>query len=207
MPATTALHGGDVSDCLSDADLDSIVLPLLGKRALEARAIHGVLFDTTDATDLRRTILQRLQDCAFILAPVHTGRHHWTTAIFTCDEHGLYATVYDSAPSLTTNKDLRKLEQRLRCTITTVVHARQHRDSNECGLHCVWFAMAVSTSTTAPAFPERRDMYVSLRHWRPLLAAANAVDQTLARQLLVSIPGQHRLADTAATHIRRRYAC
>ena len=181
--ASFPLLGGNISDCLSDNDLDMILGAFLpATRRLYARMIHDIGHDHLDPDAAVVLIEQALRASApdlaaqWVVTAMHV-RHHWALALFArCPHTGqTEMVVYDSAPSPITRKDMLKIARKLDLPIRFVCPARQLPMSNECGLFLVLFALLVQHDVERMrAWPNTaHPPVVSLAPWRALLAAVD----------------------------------
>lgn len=189
-PATTLaarvpeveIIGGDLFGCLSDVDIDRYAAPALGPHYIAARAYYDARTAITSFPALRERIVCALDDLrkinapTWVVLPVHT-RHHWATALIEqCDSRTLSATVFDSALSRATARDWVKGFRALEIPCAVTVHARQPRDSNDCGLHVLLLAAAWGECLARgrwPSHPPPSSEVLSLQAWRPLLEAGS----------------------------------
>eukprot|EP00760_Papus_ankaliazontas_P015965 PhM_4_TR16747/c1_g1_i1/m.79462 len=135
------------------------------------------------AEELRRDIDNVLQRHRAVLLPVHV-RHHWTSAIIRREESTTSTTVYDSAPSPMTKRDILRYFRLLKLQPPKIVCvARQPRESNECGLHVVMFALWLNTYPATLPTTQTSPPTVSLSFWRTRLQAPAPDNNNLIRAL------------------------
>lgn len=170
--ACAAVVGANIFECLTNTELDRLCEPLLGKHWVPARLLHDVKAGLSDPGEVSFGIKKRARETGFVVAACHT-RHHWATA-FVLDG-GDRVVVYDSALAEVTKRDWIRLFRSLGVQDAVIgSHARQPRNSNDCGLHVVWLALMQQHGRPSPVLPM---MYanpptVPLSAWRHHLAQA-----------------------------------
>lgn len=137
--------GANVFDCLSTSDLDSLLAPLLGHRYVSSLCLWNYLQNPARrSSDLFGLIRDHLHKADFVFAPLLT-HNHWLSALFFRSKGGpnsVSLVVFDSAPSPITANVVSKLAFELNVNLLGIVAwSRQPRDSTECGVHVVMFAM------------------------------------------------------------------
>ena len=142
------IQGGDMMDCLTDADIDSIVQKFNVDNVLKSREFFDFRTQTREKEFLFRTINGLLVkfDCVFL--PVHL-RHHWLLCCVSWEENSYVCRIYDSAPSPVVKRDLHKwlplLFAPLSVRFMFCPSPRQTRGSNECGLFLCCNIAAIHT--------------------------------------------------------------
>lgn len=187
---STAVRGGDFHDCLSAADLDELLAPVLGAAYVPAMTLYRVRTEQYAAELARRDIERAISRAkhGLAIAPIHI-RFHWTTGIFFRHEGGLGVSVLDSAPSPATARDIEALLKRLQVSFWEILcPAHQERGSNECGVHTIvnaWRAHFGLEYFLAKGT-------VSLRHLRNTLAELSVDPETVREhaRLIATKPTQ-----------------
>ena len=147
--------GGDVMDCLTASELDTLIQPMISAHYISAYRLYNVRVGGADPLALARLIRERVAKRGWALAPFHVA-HHWATAFFYNDKGGpLKCRVYDSAPSQHTREEFEAIIDKMGIARPEVVtHRKQPRGSNECGVHVVWLAALQSNLAPAPFLPD-----------------------------------------------------
>ena len=81
------LVGGCLERCLSDSDIDGLLLPVLGERCLPARLLFDFSEGKIPAGDVMRKIEDASRKEGWCLAAVW-ARHHWATSLVKRDGGG-----------------------------------------------------------------------------------------------------------------------
>ena len=170
------VHGGDLSTCVDDTELDYFIHPLTqGFSAslvvLPARLYSDATRLPSSATELRARL--RLGHDHVCLFPVHT-RHHWALGLV----YKSASVVMDSAPSPATRRDwFRQFADLGLPRPIVATPTQQHRGSLECGLHVILNALRVARyaaadlDTLIDGIVSAPSRLVSLASWRPALTA------------------------------------
>jgi hypothetical protein len=153
QPATPV--GGNIRDCLSSDDLDGLLAPWLKDHYVDARLLFDIKNKCPRARDIASGLVHRLKVHRWLFLPAHT-RHHWASAIIWLDGAGrAQVDLYDSAPSACTRKDFQRIFDKIGFyNVRFASHARQPRDSNDCGLHMVWIAAFQKAHAVRPQLLE-----------------------------------------------------
>lgn len=139
----------------------------------------------------------------WVFMPTHV-RHHWVSSIITRAPNGhTRVSVFDSAPSPPTRRDIIKGFTNLGFDDVSIIsHCRQPRGSNECGLHVVLLALRQAESMrtgSAPDYPTPSNVTISLHPWRAKLAHHLTHDtRPTAEEMFAAVPGSTTLISTAA---------
>eukprot|EP00760_Papus_ankaliazontas_P016007 PhM_4_TR16751/c0_g1_i3/m.26827 len=139
-----------MTSCLSDKDIDSLIMPILGSKYIPARVMYDLQSGVSTIESVLSRIYSGLSTTGWCLVPVWT-RHHWATTIVRYDGN-MHATVYDSAAAPPTCRDFMSMWKRLGISANVVQHCRQPRNSLECGLHVCMIALIVSVAAVPPQF-------------------------------------------------------
>lgn len=170
----TTITGGDITDCLSNYDIDAALATLLGPHYVDALILRGLRVDPTIRDQVVKTLEQQLLASAahprdrWLYAPLHV-RHHWCGTIITARPN-YTMTVLDSAPSPITRCDIAALARRMQ--IKAIVHTpvRQASHTNECGLFTVLFGLLAKKNFRLLLTPgQTPGPVISLSKWRQLL--------------------------------------
>ena len=129
------VFGGDLSDCLSDQDLDR-GLAILGHHAVPARLFFDLRTGEISAASFRRTITRALALVPWTIVPVHV-MHHWVTGIAVRTTGGcLRMHLYDSAPTPAVQMMIAPILQSAKVELASYRSlGRQPLGCNECGIH------------------------------------------------------------------------
>lgn len=171
--------GGDITDCLSNSDIDHALAALLGPRYVNALLLHSLRVGNSPPQTIKRILGQTLLGSSdvpslqWVFAPLHV-RHHWCGVVFhrTPDVRTVMS-VFDSAPSPVTRRDIRALAARLGVPVTITTPARQMPRSNECGLFTILFGIIADVSVDRlvhPSVPHNGPI-VNLHPWRRFFAS------------------------------------
>ena len=169
-------RGGELTDCLTATELDRLIQPHLHRNYVSAYRLYEIRTNKAPADKLAELLRLRVQEKGWVLAPFHVA-HHWATAFFMAKQGaGCSVRVYDSAPSNLTRQHFVDVIRRLGFGDPEIVsHAKQPRDSNECGVHVVWLAAMQNADSPRPHLPEPqqsgREPVVSLARVRNVLVA------------------------------------
>eukprot|EP00760_Papus_ankaliazontas_P016712 PhM_4_TR16822/c1_g1_i6/m.47797 len=112
-------------------------------------------------------------------------------------QEGTHAVVYDSAAAPQTRRDFMKLLRGLSIDSEVVQHARQPRDSMECGLHVCMIALIIAHSQKPPlpSFIQSTTV-LSLDSWRRELSRLGLQAMSLAALLRCVPQAQHLVPTT-----------
>lgn len=139
--------GGDLGHCLTNVELDMLLGAVRGIAAVPAVLLYSLRTcqpgAKAAAIAYTHSVIQRAVHRAEIaVIPVHV-RHHWMVAVLRRGDSTLL--VFDSAPSPITKKDARKVIDDLGFGARFFSPFRQRRDSFECGLFVLLYAVLART--------------------------------------------------------------
>ena len=155
-------HGAGFEGCLSATDIDAVVAPFLpAERRLAADILFRVRTERIAASSVEEDVKKRLKRVKEVCAPLHV-RYHWALAVFSKRGEGIHVQVLDSAPSMATRDDIRRVLGRLHVTTVEFVPcARQPRGSEECGIHVI-----INTWRSYLGLPPTESQQMDFNHLR-----------------------------------------
>ena len=174
--ARTSLRGGDFLSCLSNFDIDKALATFLGARYVNALVLHALrtrsatVVETIKILGDALMLSSRVWADQWVVAPLHI-RHHWCLALFT-REHAVRTlmTVFDSAPSVITRTDIRRLARTLGVPLKISSPLRQIPGSNQCGLFSILYAMLAQSHIGGLRADVVDSVVVDLTAWRTFFA-------------------------------------
>ena len=156
-----ARTGGDVYTRLSASDIDLLSLPM----TLSANFVLDCI-NSGDTNAIVNAIEHERSRSGGKAAVPFLTRSHWTLLAFSGTPECSEIELHDSAPSPPVLRDAKAFALSLypRAQFRTAIGPKQVRGSNECGLFCAANAICFAHNLRAPRG------YVSLNHWRKLIA-------------------------------------
>jgi hypothetical protein len=149
---TEQIKAGDITDCLSNDDIDRVLGPALGRRYVPAIAFYEFRTGARTQADFIESLDDAMErssadhDAQWIFMPVHL-RHHWMAAIISRGRKcRTVINILDSAPSPITRHDLQRQIGRLSVPHAVYSPLRQPWHSNQCGLFTVLFGLVARHS-------------------------------------------------------------
>lgn len=174
--------GGDLLAELDSGDIDRLIAPILGPRyPLSGRDLYDARTKIRPYDGLGKALREAACHHGWALAVAHV-RYHWA-ALFVIHDAGdkFRVVILDSAPSQPNRRDFIKVTRELGFTETPDVRTciRQPRESNDCGLHVVAWALVQRRQSDADVkarpflgFDTPDAPVVSLAEWRAHIKVA-----------------------------------
>ena len=178
-PSGYKVKGGELTKEIAASELDACLQPLLNVHYVSALRYYTAstsrdpLQAATFLRDMDTTALKH----GWVLFPM-IERRHWVTAVVSrVDRNKTHTIVYDSCPHPAVHDDIRAFYKRAGGAFKDacpphVCHARQPRDSYDCGLHVILIALWRHLNLRPLLQPDEQEYpqpMVSLSEWRVVL--------------------------------------